>query len=858
MRNHHPITLSLKFHYKSPNKSYGKLTSNFSNVTSPLLSPQNPLLPIPQTHKEPRDFAKLLLSHISHKPHLKSCFSNKPHIDCRKIHAQIVVSGFQFDIFLNNILLNVYSKACCLYEARKLFDEMPERNLITWSSIISSYAQHTNGEEALVIFSRFRKSTNENPNEFILASVLRACTQLRAVNRAAQVHNLVIKVGFGLDVYVGTALVDFYSKSGHVDEARSVFDELPVKNAVTWTTIITGYSQSGRSEISLKLFKQMDVQPDRYVLSSVISSCSMLEFLDGGKQIHGYVLRNGTEMDVSVNNVLIDFYSKCRRVRIARRLFDHMVVRNVVSWTTMIAGYMQNGCDRDAMDLFLEMSKLGWWPDGFTCTSILSSCGSLGALKQGKQVHSYTIKANLESDEFVKNGLIDMYAKCNSLDDARNAFDVMVDHNVISYNAMIEGYARHDELVEALNLFSRMRFRSLSPSLLTFVSLLGVSASLSVVDLSKQIHGLIIKVGVSLDIYAGSSLVDVYSKCLCVDDARLVFEEMDERDVVVWNAMIFGHTQNSQGENALKLFLEMQLAGMKPNEFTFVALVTSASNLASLLHGLQFHNQIVKTGFDSEPYVSNALIDMYAKCGSIDEARKLFDAMGVRDVVCWNSMISRYAQHGHAEEALKMFERMQNEDIEPNYVTFVGVLSACSHVGLVEKGLEHFNSMKCDFGIEPGMEHYACVVSLLGRSGRLHKAKGFIEQMPIEPGAIVWRSLLGACRVLGDINLGKYAAEMAILIDPEDSGSYILLSNIFASKGMWADVEKVRKGMNRNGVVKEPGHSWIEVKGVVHVFIVRDRSHSQSDLIYSVLAKLTHQMRGVGYVPDTTTILMND
>ncbi|XP_058084389.1 pentatricopeptide repeat-containing protein At4g39530 [Magnolia sinica] len=848
MRNH-PLALALRFICKKHPITEIPI-ANFTTSTPPPLSSQTPFLPIKESYNKRFELADLLQSCIS---------KNKSHL--RKIHALIISSGFQSDTFINNILLNQYSKSSFIYDARHLFDQMPQKNLITWSSIISGYTQHGHGEEALTLFSRFRRSSFENPNEFIFASVLRACRQLRAAGCATQVHSLVTKSGFESDVYVGTALVDFYSKNGDIDEARLVFDEIPVRNAVTWTAIITGYSQAGRSEVSLQLFNQLretNVRPDRYVLSSIISACSILEFLEGGKQIHGYILRNGTETDVSVNNVLIDFYSKCRRVKIAHQIFDHMVDKNVVSWTTMIAGYMQNACDQEAMELFSEMSRLGWRPDGFTCTSILTSCGSTTALEQGKQVHSYTIKTNLASDEFVKNGLIDMYAKCNSLADARNAFDDVVEHNVVSYNAMIEGYARDGAFLEALSLFSRMRFRSLSPSLLTFVSLLGASAVLSTVDLSKQIHGLMLKFGVSLDIYAGSALVDVYSKCSCVNDARAVFEAMDGRDIVVWNAMVFGYALNGQGEDALKLYLQLQLARMKPNEFTFVALVSSASNLASLLHGLQFHDHIIKAGLDSDPYVSNALIDMYAKCGSLNEARKLFDTMHGRDVVCWNSMISRYAQHGHAQEALIMFEQMQEEEIKPNYVTFVGVLSACSHVGLLEKGLRYFDSMKYDHDIEPGMEHYACMVALLGRFGKLREAKEFIERMPIEPAAVVWRSLLSACQMAGDVNIGKYAAEAAISIDPTDSGSYVLLSNIFASKGMWADVEKVRKGMNCNGVMKEPGHSWIEVKNEVHVFAVRDRMHSQADFIYEALDRLTEQIRGIGYAPDMTSPLMDD
>jgi len=823
---------------------------NFSTLAAPLLHLQKQSLLPCQLQTKRREFANLLQIPI---------FDN-PILYYKRIHGQIVVCGFRNDVFLANILLRSYSKNGCLHDARMLFDKMSERNLITWSSTVSMYSQHGYNEEALAVFSEFLRSFDEHPNEYILASVIRACTQLGGVDQGAQVHGFVVKTCFYRDVYVGTSLIDFYAKNGEMDGARLLFDSLVEKTAVTWTTIITGYVKSGRSEVSLQLFNQMrenDVAPDKYVLSSVLSACSMLEFLEGGKQIHAYVLRRGTEMDVSVSNVLLDFYAKCGKVHTVRKLFDRVVVKNIISWTTMIAGYMQNSFNFEAIKLFAEMAKLGWKPDGFACTSVLTSCGSLEALENGRQVHAYTIKANLEYDDFVKNGLIDMYAKCDSLTDARRVFDVMYDHNVVSFNAMIEGYSRQEKLNEALHLFREMRLRLFPPSLLTFVSLLGASAASFTLELSKQIHCLIIKFGVSLDVFAGSALIDVYSKCSCIRDARLVFEEINEKDIVVWNAMFFGYTQQLENEEALKLYLELQLSRQRPNEFTFAALITASSNLASLQHGQQFHNQVIKTGVDCDPFVINSFVDMYAKCGSIEEAHKAFTSTFSRDVVCWNSMISTYAQHGEADEALQMFELMIKEGIKPNYVTFVGVLSACSHAGRVENGLHHFESM-VHFGIKPGTDHYACIVSLLGRAGKLSEAREFIEKMPIEPAAVVWRSLLSACRVAGNVDLGRYAAEMAISIDPIDSGSYILLSNIFASKGMWVDVKRLRERMEFNGVLKEPGSSWIELNKDVHAFIARDRVHAEADLIYSVLDNLILQIKGVGYVPDTTVLLMDD
>ncbi|KAL8133121.1 pentatricopeptide repeat-containing protein At4g39530 [Apium graveolens] len=812
--------------------------------------------------KQPFKFSTLLHSPIHHKYDFAKLLQNSPHgnpiVHYQKTHSQLIISGCASDTYLTNMLIGGYAKCDCLDSACKVFHQMSERNLISWSSMISMYSRRGYGEEAIRVFFEFRRSFGENPNEFILASVLRACTQVKGGEFVAQLHCFGVKSGYDKDVYVGTGLIDFYSKNVGVEVARLVFDELVVKSAVTWTTIITGYVKSGRSDVSLKLFSQMketDVVPDRYVISSVLSACSVLGFLEGGKQTHGYVLRRGAEMDVSVSNVLIDLYVKCGKVRTGRKFFDHMVIRNVISWTTMISGYMQNFLDWEAMNLFLQMSRLGWKPDGFACTSVLTSCGSLEALEQGRQVHAYTVKANLDEDEFVINSLIDMYSKCDSLTDARKVFSNMFNHNVISYNAMIEGYSRQEDIFEALCLFYEMRVRMVHPSLLTFVSLLGVSASLLALELSMQIHGLIIKYGFSLELYVGSALVDVYAKCLFVKDARLVFEEMNEKDIVVWNTMLSGYAQQSESEDALRLFLKLQHhTRHKPNEFTFVAAITAASNQASLPHGQQFHNLIIKTGLDFDPFVTNALVDMYAKCGSLKDARKIFSSAIWRDVVCWNSMISTNAQHGQAEEALKMFDEMINEGIQPNYVTFVSVLSACVHAGLVEDGFRHFNSMS-RFRIEPGTEHYACMVSLLGKAGKLSEAKDFIEKMPIQPAAIVWRTLLSACRITNDAEVGKYAADMAISIEPEDSGSYVLLSNIFASKGMWADVKSVREKMDCNGVVKEAGCSWLEMNKKVHVFTARDKSHPESNLIYMLMDDLIYHIKGLDYVPDTATVM---
>ncbi|KAD6795056.1 hypothetical protein R6Q59_021036 [Mikania micrantha] len=778
--------------------------------------------------------------------------TDDPNASYKLIHGQIITSGLQSDTFLANTLISGYSKCNKLDYARAVFDEMPKRNISTWSSMISAYTQHEYNEEAWMMFLMFQRETKESLNEYVLASVIRTAARLGSVIRGSQLHTLVVKTGLYQDVYVGTSVVDLYSKIGKVEDARLVFDGLSVKTAVSWTTMIAGYARVGKGEVSLQLVSQMkesNLVPDRYVLASALSACSVIGFFKEGKQIHGFVLRRGASMDISVGNALVDFYVKCGKVRSGRKIFDHMLIKNVISWTTMISGYMQNSFDDEAINLFIEMTRNGWKPDGFTCTSILTSCASLIALEPGRQTHAYTIKMNLYKDEFVNNGLIDMYSKCNSLADARKIFNGIPNCHVIGYNAMIEGYSRHGNLYEALDLFYEMRLRNINPSLLTFVSLLGASASLLTLELSKQIHGFMIKFNVLLDMFAGSALIDVYSKCSSILDARLVFDEMSEKDIVVWNAMLFGYAQISENEIALKLYQELQISFQKPNEHTFVALITAASKLASLQIGHQFHSQLLKTGLNFDSFVTNALLDMYSKCGSKKDAQNLFDSTVYKDIVCWNSMILTHAQHGDAKKSLKLFEKMLNEGIQPNYVTFVAVLSACDHMGLVRYGFNLFESM-ANYGIKPGLEHYACMVSLLGRAGKLYEAKDFIEKLPILPAGIIWRSLLSACRIAGNLEIGKYAAEMAILSDQKDSGSYILLSNIYASKGMWGEVKKVRERMECNGVVKEAGCSWIEINNEVHIFIAKDGFHRHADSIYKVINNLIDHVRTLVYAAD--------
>jgi pentatricopeptide repeat protein len=753
---------------------------------------------------------------------LQKCIANRTyHFHLVPIHAQLVILGLRSTIFLNNLLINGYGKLGSVSTARKVFDGMTERDKVSWSTMISMYSNRGKEITALSLFSSFLKDSWCSANDYILSSVLHACVQLKDIRSALQVHNIAIKSGFSTNRFVGTALINFYVKFGTMDDVIDIFNEMPVRNSATWTAVITGYTRTGNSDLALKLFSLMgneSLKLDKFILASAASACTALNFLKGGSQIHGYLYRTGISMDISMENALIDLYSKCRKLESAQKLFDTMLMKNLVSWTTLIAGYMQNSSNFMAMSLFSEMSRSGLHPDSFASTTILHCCGSLMALTQGKQVHCYTIKANLDSDDYVKNSLIDMYCKCSSLTDAQLVFDYSTKDDTISYNAMIEGYSAHKKIMEVVCLFNSMRYKSVTLSILTFVGVLGVSLELLSINLSKQVHSLVVKTGILLNLSIVSALIDVYSKCFFTRDARSVFDLVVRPDLVVVNAMILGYTQNSQYKEALKLFPNLHANGPTPDELTFAAIITSASNLASLFDGLQLHNLVIKFGMTLDPHISSALIDLYGKCGCAKEACLLFNSTLTHDVVCWNSIISALAQNGKAEESLRVFNLMNEEGIHPNYVTFVGVLTACAHAGLVELGLHHLKSMKETCNIEPGLEHHSSIVSLLGRLGRLNEAKLFIEQLPVEQAPVLWGSLLSACRVFGNIEIGEYVADKILMMDPTDSGVYTLLSNIYASKGMWDDVARVRIFLNLQGQNKEPGYSIIQVMKKIPVF----------------------------------------
>eukprot|EP01018_Ginkgo_biloba_P036666 Gb_31696 [translate_table: standard] len=795
---------------------------------------------------------------------LQVCADMKSVAEGKQVHAHLIVNGMVQKTYLGTELMNMYIKCGSLLAARQVFDKMTKRNIFSWTTMIGGYVRHGCCEEAIVLYCQMQEEGLQ-PDHYIFPKVLKACANLKALQQGKEIHNHIIKNDFQSNIYVENSLVDMYVKCESIDEARKVFDKMSLRDVVSWNMMISGYAQRRQGEEGLKLFRQMQL--------------------------------SGIRPDEVTWNAMIAGYAQSGHGDEALSLFRQMqqsagVQPNVISWTSIIAGNAQNGYDDEALKFFNQMQLAGVKPNSISIASVLSACAHLEALQHGKEIHAYTIKDGFERDVLVGNGLVDMYAKCGIVEDARRRFDEMSQRDVISWNALIAGYAKDDRGVEAVKLYQKMQLEGIKPDVITWngmiagytqnghgdnalkllrqmqlagtnpdsvtiSSVLSACAQLAALRQGQEIHAYVIRSRFEIHAAVGSALVAMYVGCGIVEDACHVFDQMSERDIVVWNAMIAGYAQKGYSNHALKLFRHMQIVGIKPNMVTIVSVLPACARLAALRQGKEIHDYIIRGDFDVDVFMWNALIDMYAKSGSIKDARCVFDKMFQRDVISWNAMIAGYGMHGHGEDALAVFSQMQQAGIEPNHITFTCVLSACSHAGLVDEGWKYFNCMSQDYHITPNVEQYACLVDLLGRAGRLDEAQDFIKKMPLEPNVGLWGAVLGACRIHCNIELGQYAADHLFELEPENAGNYVLLSNIYSAAGQWDNATKVRKMMKDRGLKKPPGYSWIEVNKRVHAFLVGDRSHPQIEEIYTTLDNLAGQIKKAGYVPDTNFVLHN-
>ncbi|XP_077247638.1 tetratricopeptide repeat (TPR)-like superfamily protein [Tasmannia lanceolata] len=688
-----------------------------------------------------------------------------------------------------------------------------------------------------------------------------ACTNVRSL---AQLHSLLLKNSLLPDSFFATKLTSSYAQYASIELARKLFDETPHRSVFLWNAILRAYCKEKQWKNTLHLFHSMistGDKPDNFTVSIALKACAGLGLsaFEMGKSIHGFAKKNyKIDTDMFVGAALIAMYSKCGEMGDAHQVFVEFPQPDVVLWTSMVSGFQQNGKSEEALLFFSQMSMMEHViPDPVTLVSMVSASTQSGNLRAGRCCHGFIIRMGFDCDLCLVNCLLNFYAKVGIVKNARNLFEKMSNRDVISWSSMVACYAQNGKVIEALELFNEMMEKQFKPNSVTVVSALQACGAACDLREGRRLHEFAAQNGFELELAVSTALVDMYMKCSSPEDAINLFHRMPNKDVVSWAALISGYAQNGLANESLGEFQRMLLDGIRPDAVTLVKILTACSQLGIFQQALCLHGYLVSSGFDDNVFVGASLLDLYSKCGSLDNAIRVFERMGDKDVVVWSSMIAGYGIHGLGDEAIRIFNLMTQSFREPNHVTFVSILSACSHAGLIEEGKKIFDSMTSVYNVVPGSEHYSIMVDILGRKGELDRAMELINQMPIPVGPHVWGALLGGCRIHHNVEMGEIAARNLFKIDPNHTGYYVLMSNIYAVDGKWDNVAGVRSLMREKGLKRIPGRSLIEVGNEVNSFLSGDLSHPKSERICGLLRKLEVRMREEGYVPETMLLLGN-
>ncbi|CAN6472453.1 unnamed protein product [Victoria cruziana] len=708
---------------------------------------------------------------------------------CHRKHvdSHLVKTGFCPQIYSLNHVIDCLVKEKDLARASKLFEQMTQKNVISWNTLISGYVS-----------------------------------------------------------------------SRDVCEARRLFDRATDRNLITWTVMMAGHAQSGETAEAFGLFSELrrsDLRPDRVILTTLLSACNVGGQANSVRQVHSLVVKFGYDSTLLVANTLLDSYCKSGLLSCARQLLDQMPRRDCVTFNAMIAGYTKNGIAEEPLLLFLELQKAGLRPTEFTFTGVIAACTAIDDIDLGAQIHGCVVKINYGWNIFVGNAMLDMYAKSDRAGDARLLFDEMPQRDCVSYNILITSYAWDGQWEESLILFGQLQFAGLDPKQYPFATILSMLANSTALDVGKQVHAQAIITSAESEISVCNALIDLYAKCGNLEIAESLFRGRQDLNTVSWTSLISGCIQQFSYAKSMQFFSEMRMLGMSPDQATFSSILSACASLVLLDLGRQVHSTMLKSGFMSNVFTGSALVDMYAKCGSIEYSKLAFNEMPNRNIVSWNAMISAYAQNGCGKAALGLFDEMLELGIYPNSVTLLSLLSACSHAGMADEGYEIFNSMSKTYGILPRREHYACMVDVLGRVGKLDDAERLITKMPFEPDEIMLSSILNSCKIHKNPELAQRTADRLFHIGPSDASPYVAMSNIYAAAGRWEDVANVKKSMKGRGLIKEPAYSWVVIKHKSYFFSSNDDLFPQMEEVKAALDKLHKKMIRAGFKPDTSCVL---
>lgn len=707
----------------------------------------------------------------------------------------------------------MYSRCGVFGDGLKVFDDMPERNLVSWTLIISGAVHNGECDTALDVYLNMTR-TGLMPNEFSLCSAVKACMEMRADMLGLCVHSFSLKVGMEKNPFVGSSILHMYAKFGFIKAAELVFEGMDSHEVGCWNAMVGGYAQCGLgldAISTVSLMHRRGIFMDDFTFINALKGCLITSDLDFGRQIHGLIVQSEMGLSTSVNNALMDMYFKNAEKGLAFKIFNAMQERDVVSWNTVFAGTSQDVDAREVACLFHSFMFTNLKPSHLTFSILFRLCSEVPELNLGLQFFSLAFHFGFYGEADVVNSLINMFFRCGAIEMARLVFDSVPLKHINSWNEMISGYNLNCD-TEAVKIFTELWNLGTEASECTFSCALEACFKAGTPQIYMQIHGLTVKSGFASHGYVCSSLIKGYFKFGLLDEAFKFSINVDELDIVSWSTMISAFANQGYISEAIKSINCLKEDGGEPDEFILGSILNGCARIASHHHTKSIHSLVIKTRYEANAFVASSLIDAYAKLGDIDSARMAFDQSSKsNDVVLTNTMITAYAHHGLISEAMELFEKMKVADLKPSQATFVSIISACSHMGLVDQGHALFKSMTLDYGMEPSPDSYGSIVDLLSRNGLLRHAKDIIEAMPFKPWPAIWRSFLNGCRIHGDRELGEWAARKLCLLVPQNDAAYVLLSKVYSESGNWGGAAKVGIEMMQKGIRKDSGCSWVEI-----------------------------------------------
>ncbi|ERN15630.1 putative pentatricopeptide repeat-containing protein At3g18840 [Amborella trichopoda] len=700
-------------------------------------------------------------------------------LECLKLHTHIIKTSLPTTIFTYNQLIEVYFKNTYIGEARQLFNEMPQKNVFSWNTMINGYIKNTNlldaqflfdlaperdtvtynsllsgyshngfSTEALNMFKRMHKD-GVHMDEFSFTTMLNLAANLVVLCYGVQVHSCMIKTrNIGKDGFSKSSLIHMYAKCSGLEEARRAFDD-------------HGYSENflhavERETSARPMIKAFDEDKERENSSATERQTSKRELMSSNVMLAAYFHEG--ELDMGFN------------------FFSSMAHHDTVTWNTVITGYFQNGHGETSLELFAKMVQEGVKLNAHSLANVLSACASLKALKHGRETHGWVLKNGYEMNSFISNSLVDMYCKCFRLQQAELIYTRICPENGFASTSLIMGYAQTGKL----------------------------------------------------------------------DKARRIFYSLTNQNIASWTAMISGYVKIQQSKASLNFFWDfLQSEKTTPDQLMLISVLSACAMQANLEKGKQIHAYIIRNGIEIEEKLGTELIDMYAKSGQIGYAKEVFQQLPIRDVPLYNAMIAGLGHHGREMEAIQLFQEMENIGIQPNGVTFIALLSACRHAGLLNSGQKYFNSMVQGYTITPESSHYASMIDLLGRANQLEQAVLLVRKSKGSNGLdpIVMGALIEACKRNADSKLAKELEEELLRVDPQNGARYVQLANVYAAEGKWGEMGRIRRKMKERDVVKSAGCSWIYVRNREHIFTAGDRTHTEAEAIYKLLANLNKEMK---------------